>query len=405
MNKILKSPVFIRLCTVALSFLAGVIVNRSLGIELKGQYTTITNCANFVQLALNLGVCYIYPVLRRENETKAKKAVMSLIWLQTIALVVILTVVLLCSFNIRTLEIAVLSVLLVCNNQIIFISLIDDIMRRNLILLWSTVAYTFLNIIVFILNPGNINVIIIILALKYLFEIVVCTKENKLFVFDTKTMDSSVKKQMLITAFPTAVLAVLISCNYNLDIIMLNWMNSGDIEVGIYGVAYSLSSMLWIVPDVFKELIYNKTSKSSADSKMIIKLIAINMAICVVICVGFLVLGKIFLRIVYGEQYVVAFNTTMTLFIGIIPMISFKLIHPIYVNDGRSILVTCLLMVSVITNVFASYLLIPSYGAYGAAIASVISYSTCGLLFFIKYRIDYCKKDIDTDARCQGRCQ
>lgn len=394
MNKVLKSPVFIRLCTVALVFLGGVIINRSLGIALKGQYTTITNYANLVQLALNLGVCYIYPVLRRENEEKAKNAVMSLIWLQTIALIAISLVVLLCSFNMRMLQIVILSVLLVCNSQIIFISLIDDIMKRNIILLCSTVVYIFLNIVVFIVDRGNINAIIIILALKYLFEIFACAKKTKLFVFDIKSIDSSVKKQMLITAFPTAILAVLISCNYNIDIMMLNWMKSGDVEVGIYGVAYSLSNMLWIVPDAFKELIYNKTSKSGADSKMIMKLIAGNMAICVVICVGFSVLGKIFLNIVYGEQYVVAFSTTMVLFIGIIPMISFKLIHPIYVNEGKSILVACLLIVAVVTNVIASYFLIPNYGAFGAAIASVISYSVCGLLFFIKYRIDYCNKNI-----------
>lgn len=187
-------------------------------------------------------------------------------------------------------------------------------------------------------------------------------------------------------------MAILISCNYNLDIMMLNWMKSGDIQIGIYGVAYSLSNMLWIFPDVFKELIYNKTAQSVADSKFVLKYIALNMLICIMICVGFMLFGRLFLSVFYGKQYIEAFRTTMTLFIGIIPMVSFKLIHPIYVNEGRSILVALLLTVAVISNIVSSYLLIPLYGAFGAAISSVIAYSVCGALFFIKYWKDYCYK-------------
>ena len=80
---------------------------------------------------------------------------------------------------------------------------------------------------------------------------------------------------------------------------------------------------------------------------------------------------------------------TMTLFIGIIPMVAFKLIHPVYVNDGRSIIVVLLLTISVLTNIAVSYILIPAYGAFGAAIASVISYSVCGFLFYLKFSHDY----------------
>lgn len=108
---------------------------------------------------------------------------------------------------------------------------------------------------------------------------------------------------------------------------------------------------------------------------------------------GFVFLGRLFLLIIYGEQYVQAFETTITLFIGIIPMVSFKLIHPIYVNEGKSIIVSVLLAVAVISNIISSYLLIPIYGAFGAAIASVIAYSICGVLFLIKYWNDYYRKE------------
>ena len=67
-KKILISPIVIRVLTVGLNFVSNVIINRSLGLELKGQYTTILNYANFLQLFLNLGICYAYPMLKKEKE-------------------------------------------------------------------------------------------------------------------------------------------------------------------------------------------------------------------------------------------------------------------------------------------------------------------------------------------------
>lgn len=386
------SPVLIRLLTVALSFVSGVLINRSLGLELKGQYTTITNYANFIQLLVNGGICYIYPILKKENENTAKNVISTLIWVQTFLLILTSIIVLCFSHNLKVLQILILAILLICNNQIVFIALIENIIKRNIILLCSTVLYILLNTIMFVFKRGELDLIICILAIKYLFEIVMCGKQVKIFNFDVKLIDSNVRKKLFFIGLPTAILAILISCNYNLDIMMLNWMKSGDIQIGIYGVAYSLSNMLWIIPDIFKEIIYNKTAQSTVDSQLVMKCIALNMLVCLGICIGFMFFGRLFLLIVYGEQYIEAFGTIMTLFIGIIPMISFKLIHPIYVNEGRSISVALLLTVAVMSNIVSSYLLIPKYGAIGAAIASVIAYSVCGALFFIKYYRDYCYK-------------
>lgn len=392
-KRTLCSPVLIRLLTVCLSFISGVFINRSLGLELKGQYTIITNYANFIQLLVNCGICYVYPVLKRENGNRARKVVSTLIWIQTFFMVLISVIMLCFCQNIKSIQIVILSTLQICNSQIIFIALIENIGKRNLVLLLSTILYIFLNAIMFIFKRGKLDIVICLLVIKYLFEIVLCGRIGKIFNFDLKLIDTNVRKKIFSVGFPTAVLAILISCNYNLDIMLLNWMRAGNIEIGIYGVAYSLSNMLWIIPDVFKELVYNKTAQTAVDGKLILKYIVLNMLICFGICLGFVFLGRLFLLIIYGEQYVQAFETTITLFIGIIPMVSFKLIHPIYVNEGKSIIVSVLLAVAVISNIISSYLLIPIYGAFGAAIASVIAYSICGVLFLIKYWNDYYRKE------------
>lgn len=395
MNKVkryLLSPISIRILTVGLNFISNVLINRSLGLTLKGQYTTIVNYANFLQLFLNLGICYAYPLLRnKEGERIAKEAVLTIIWLQTIVFLGISGIAFMISPSVRTFMIVLLSTTMICNSQIVFIALIDDIKRRNLFLLSSTILFIICNTICILVVPGQLNIIVYLLIAKYLYEIFVITKKNKYLYISIELISKERISTILKVGLPTAILAVLISCNYNIDIFMLNWMKSGDTQVGMYGVAYSLTNMLWIIPDAFKELIYNKTARED-NYKFVMKCIFANMAICVVVSFGFMILGKWFLGLVYGQEYIIAYDVSLTLFCGVIPMVAFKLIHPIYVNKGKSGVVVVLLLVAVMANIISSYILIPNYGAFGAAIASVISYAICGVLFFIKYRMDYGEK-------------
>ncbi len=394
-KKIIISPIVIRVLTVCLGFISNVLINRSLGLELKGQFTIILNYANILQMLLNLGICYAYPLLRNKNgEEQAKDSIITIIWLQTIILILASFSIAIFGWPLKGFVVTMMSAVMICNSQIVFIALIDDINHRNLFLLFSTILYIVLNVIAFCLFNGNLYVIIGLANVKYIFEIVILAKYNRYFRFKRKVLSRKAIREILKIGISTAALAVLISCNYNIDIFMLNWMGSGDLQIGIYSVAYSLANMLWILPDAFKELIYHKTARKD-DYRFVLMCILINMIFCIVICIGFALLGKWFLAIVYGKQYVTAYYVTLTLFIGIVPMVAFKLIHPIYVNHGKSGIVAVFLVIAVLVNIISSWILIPSKGAYGAAVASVVSYALCGVLFLIRYYLDFCRKGND----------
>lgn len=391
LKRFVNSTICIRVFTISLNFISNILINRSLGIELKGQFTIIQNYANFLQLLLSLGVCYAYSTLKKEHGDKqAKNCIVSVIWLQTFIYLIISIIVFLIDPAIEKFFIVLLFIAMICNSQIVFIALIDNIRSRNWMLLSSTCVYILLNIIAIYFFPGNLYVIVGLLCIKYFYEICICSVKFHYFTFSFMNIKREHIRTILKMGIPTAALAVLISCNYNIDVFMLIWLGSGNIQVGVFGVAYSLSNMMWFIPDAFKEMIYNRTAKEN-DFRFVLKYIYINMFFCFCICIGFAVFGKWFLSVVYGKEYRVAFNVCLTLFIGIIPMVAFKLIHPIYVNMGRSLAVVILLLIAVVINVVLSYFLIPAYGAYGAAIASVISYSICGTLFFGKFYLDYCK--------------
>lgn len=392
-KKFINNPIFIRVFTVALNFIANVLINRSLGISMKGQLTRIQNYANFFQLCFNLGICYAYPALvKKYGEIKSKQHTVTVIWLQTGLCIAASFAFLLFNPTAENVASAFLFIALLCNGQIVFVSLIDDIMGRNLLLFGSTLAYILFNVVAIIFAPGNVYVIVGILCAKYLFEVIICCFRYRYFSFvDPRNLDKEIIKTILKIGIPTAIISVLISCNYNIAIFLLDWMDCDDVQVGIFGVAYSLSNMMWFIPDAFKEMVYNRTAREE-NYRFVLRYIFLNMLLCFVICIGFIILGKWFLGFVYGEDYVVAYRVCVTLFIGIIPMVAFKLIHPIYINNGKVKPVALLLTIAVVVNLILGIILIPTNGAFGAALACVGSYCVCGALFFGKFYLDYCRK-------------
>ena len=381
-KKVLSSAISIRLLSVILGFIANILVNRALGLSVRGEYTTVTTYANLLQTICNLGLSYAYsPMIRKYGRKTARSAMVSIIWLQTI----IYSVSILVPFFVSGAHwrmILLLALFQVLNNQMVFIALIDDLRFRNSVLLASAGIYVFLQLFVMVFFPGNLLVVIACLLLKNILETCLCSWHGGLFGIDFRFLNIEIVTEIMKLGIPTAVLAALMQLNYNVDVYVLNFFKVSASELGIYGVAYSLSNMLWFIPDAFKEMVYYDSAKGHAEVETM-GLIVINVLICACICFGFALVGESFLGFIYGDEYKVAFPTVMTVFIGILPMIAFKLIHPIYVNEGRSLMVVGLLCISVVANIVCSCFLVPPYGSFGAAVSTVVSYSVCGILFLL----------------------
>ena len=70
-------------------------------------------------------------------------------------------------------------------------------------------------------------------------------------------------------------------------------------------------------------------------------------------------------------------------------MVIYKLIHPIYIANGKTKTVVILLTIAVFINIIGDVVLIPEFKGMGAAVSSVISYMICGVIFFVKFKVDY----------------
>ena len=66
-------------------------------------------------------------------------------------------------------------------------------------------------------------------------------------------------------------------------------------------------------------------------------------------------------------------------------MIYYKIIGQLFISDGKSKQYFVILLVGVVANVVINCLSIPSWGIYGASVASVVSYNGIGIVFLWLY--------------------
>lgn len=357
-----------------------------MGPNIKGQYSFILNYATIISLVLNLGIGQSYTYFQKIYGSGIRQKFINLYYLQFLLYFTILLTINIFyrSYNFNT--ILFLSILSVLNSQINFMSLVTNVNKRNVINIASTFIYIILLLIIYFAFDSDLNLILLAFVIKLIANTVFNIFKNDIKPEKSKIEFKMLKKVLKFSFFPM-VTSLLITFNYNLDIIILERYVAFS-EVGIYSVGVSLATILWVFPDAFKDVLFNKTARSDSieDIKFSIKF---NVYLSIITIIGFFLIGQTFINFLYGIEYANAYSVTLILFIGSIPMIFFKMINTLYISIGKQLFAFYILAVSVIVNIILNILLIPSFGIEGAAIASVMSYFICGTVFLISFSIKY----------------
>lgn len=380
-------PVAFKLVCVAVGFLNSVLINRCLGVALRGEYTVITNWASFIQLFLNLGVGTAYPAFKRKDPQNSKR-IFSTITAVMGAIYLLITLVLIPFVNAQNRYILLLATITTIENLLIYIAIVEDVTKRNVINVLTSIIHAIVLVAVLFLYKRNLNAVMVAILFDHLL---LCTSFACLYrihEFDIKCINREIAISIFRIAIPAMLMNMLMYLNYHADILFLGYLVDDTVEIGLYGTAVTLGNMLWIIPDAFKDVLFNRAAKKDNPQEILLAILC-NFMLCVVVLFGFIILGRSFLRIMYGQEYVAAYPLVLLLFVGTLPMILYKLIHPIYIANGNTKVVVTLLGVAVAINIVGNIALIPQFKGVGAAVSSVISYSICGIAFFVKFEKDY----------------
>lgn len=382
-----KKSIISKLIVVFIGVLNSVLINRYLGVTLRGEYTTILNAANLVQLVLNLGIGSVYPAFKKRNVKNIKSIFANIIFIQfALYTSFILFLFLFSDINIR--YVLIIALVTIIESQVLFIAIVEDVLVKNRINIITTILNTILLMAIFLIDVRSLNIMLAVVILNHIILTVAIILKFKIYPRAVEDISKDMVKEITTLGIQSMLMNLLMFCNYHLDILILKYMTNDYYMIGLYGTAVTLGNMLWIIPDAFKDILFNRTAKGDKAEEIILSIL-VNILICIIIIVGFVFLGKGFLSFMYGAEYVAAYPLVLILFVGTLPMVLYKLIHPIYISNGKPQVVVKILSVSVIINIIGNVITIPLWGAIGCAISSVFSYSICGIVFLIIFKKDF----------------
>ncbi|WP_052507416.1 flippase [Desulfonatronovibrio magnus] len=169
------------------------------------------------------------------------------------------------------------------------------------------------------------------------------------------------------------------------DQIMLRWIK-GPEDVGIYSVASTLSEAWYFIPAVialsfYPRLIDLKAKGQKQYEQAVQGLLDLLFAFSVFVAVGVTVAAPFFVGMLYGQEYQPAAGVLMIhIWAGV-----FMFMREVF---NKWVLIENLLRFTVVShglgavsNLALNFVLIPSMGVYGAALATLISYGFAGYFF------------------------
>lgn len=375
--------IFCKIIAIFSTLLVTIFINRGLGVRAKGEYSYIINMVEMLYIFSGLGLGQAYATFKRREGNESRNLFVFLSLFQGF-LVLIIGIIFYSFFQVDFgIEIIVLTTLAVIRANFTMIAVIENSIKRNIIETVANIAYLLLLFSLYLTKMCNLKMVLLSYGLNEVFRSLVFIK-----IYGMKPKFEKVPLKRLRDIYSvgvlTMVVTLLISINYSMDTIMLKNMTN-NYNVGIYSVAVTFSNMFLLIPDAFKEVLFGDSTNRDFSKKTALSAIRVSLLVSLIMLIGFIALGRIAIRILYGLDYIASFGVTLVIFSGSLSMIFFKILQPIYIAEGEQKKAVVFLAISAIINILFNGILIPQYGYYGAAIASAISYTVCGFTFFLDY--------------------
>ena len=386
-GKTYVSTLINRVMYAAVLFIANALISRALGVKLKGEYTWIINAAKIIAIVAGLGVYHSIPYFNRQKkeDDDIVQRYVNIFTLQAIIYALISVVIIaFTGVKISIISICVLVIMDTFSQELNMLILIVDIFKRNKILLAGAYFNLITSGVCYLLFKDNVVAAIIVLAMFKGFYIIFYLAAMKKV---PNPFGVSAKKiaQIIKFGYMPMLSFLLITLNYKVDLLMLKANSNVSAEaLSYYSVGVQIAELAWFIPDVFKEVLFSKTAKKNNYDE-VSAVLRISNAVLIVVILGVIAFGKIMIWLFYGAPFIPAYKVTIFIFLGIPAMSWFKIIYTLFNAQGRRKTSFFVLLLSACTNILVNYLVIPVLGIYGAALASVVSYSVCGIIFIFLY--------------------
>lgn len=250
-------------------------------------------------------------------------------------------------------------------NFVTFLSTISLIYLFDLEVMGAMLAYLFGHLAIFIT-----------LAIR---------KDN--LIPKTFQIEKEVIFKMLSLGLVYAIALLIVNLNYKIDVVLLENLST-PYELGIYAKGSSIVQYLWQIPMLFSSLVFARSAISKdglAFSKKVAQLLRLSILLVGFVAIVLMLLSKQVILLLFGEAFLPSVIVMQILLPGVVLLTVFKVMNMDLAGKGKPYIAMKSMIVPLVINVLCNLYFIPLYGSKGAAISSLISYSSASFFFLYFY--------------------
>lgn len=249
---------------------------------------------------------------------------------------------------------------------------------------WIPSLVVFLGVLLFIVtfNFGVRGAMLASVGGPMVMSIVLIVRNYRSNDFFIK-FDWSIIQPMLSLGIVYATALLVINLNYKIDIILLDSMSNSH-ELGIYSKGALLAEYFWKIPAVLSTVIFARSAVSKHEkyfSLHVAQLLRVSFVIVIIVALLVFLFSKWIVVCLYGIKFYESETVLNLLLPGVVILTVFKVMNMDLAGKAKPWIALKAMVPALIVNVVLNIVMIPRFGADGAAIASTLSYSLAGLLF------------------------
>jgi O-antigen/teichoic acid export membrane protein len=206
-------------------------------------------------------------------------------------------------------------------------------------------------------------------------------------------LHGEIARRFLSYGVPYSIYTIFLMLSYRLDYLLLAfWTNSA--AVGIYSISVTQAELLWILPVSVGFVLFPRAAaradqaRSEAASETA-SFSRWTILVTVVCAASLALLARPLIGLMYGSAYLGAVKPLWLLLPGVVANVWLQTLGPYLLSIEKSKRLVMACAIGAVVNLGLNAILIPEFGASGAAVASSISYSVTGLVLVIGfYRLE-----------------
>ncbi len=253
---------------------------------------------------------------------------------------------------------------------------------------WLPAAIGFVSILFFVvylqLNVSGVLISAIIGPALMFFLLLFKNDFIRSFSF---SIDFRIVKSLLALGMIYAVALLIINLNVQLDILILDKLST-PYETGIYSKGVAITQYLWYIPMLLSTIIFARSANAKDDylfSKKVAQLLRVSIILVSITSLILILTAKYIILGMFGIKFYDSISVLRLLLPGILLLTIFKCLNQDLAGKGKPWISMKAMIPALLINIILNYILIPNYGASGAAISTTISYSFATLIFLYIY--------------------